>query len=204
MLKATAKLPPGATIKPLGEKVMTDSAKETQEKLNKEVLSAVEDILKYNVTLQQIKGITDKEMDAIYTAGYSYYNHGKYDNAAKIFSLLCQYNQNDKRYWLGLGAARQMMKRYAEALDAYSFGTMHDIEDPRFAFYGAECCIQLKQFEVAEDALEAVLTITKTSKGYENIRKRAETLMQTVKERLKSQKKAAAPSSKEKKEKKKK
>lgn len=37
-------------------------------------------------------GLSEKDMEAIYTIGLSYYHNGKFEHARDIFSFLCFYN----------------------------------------------------------------------------------------------------------------
>ena len=39
-------------------------------------------------TVRELKGITDAEMEAVYSMGFSFYNTGRYDDAEKVFRFL--------------------------------------------------------------------------------------------------------------------
>lgn len=56
----------------------------------------------------------------------------------------------DARYFLGLGACRQSLGLYEQALQSYSYGALMDINEPRFPFHAAECHLQLGDLDGAE------------------------------------------------------
>lgn len=144
----------------------------TAEQLN----TLIHDFLVNNKTFKDVRGITDKEMESMYAIAYNFYNHGKFDRANDLFTALCQMDTYEPKYWIGLGAARQMQKNYEKAIDAYGMATLFDAQNPLPAFYAAHCYMKLKNHERAIQALDAVLAISKDKKEYKDLHAQAEQL----------------------------
>ena len=139
----------------------------------------------YNViqngkTLSQLKGLDDEHMEAVYAAAYQAYNSGHHDQALKIFQFLCQFDHLEKKYWMGLGACRQMLKQYSEAIDAYTFAMMLDSDDPRPPLQAADCHIALGNKEAAISGLTAASLWAGDNEQYRAIKQRAEALLEIL------------------------
>lgn len=158
----------------------------TPEQLNQ----LVQDFLINQKTFKDLKGISDKDMEALYSIAYNFYSHGKFDRAKSIFAALTQLDQFKPKYWVGLGAARQMLKEYQPAIDAYGFATLMDATDPKPAFYSSSCFMKLNQISLALQALEAAILISGDNPEHKDVRSQAENLLEGL------QKKEAQKSSK--------
>lgn len=121
-------------------------------------------------TVRDVKGITDEEMDAVYTVAYNYYTIGRYEDAEAIFHFLVMMDHLNVRYWIGLGASKQAQKKFKEALMSYQnvVGNL-DIENYKAAYYAAECFLALGDKEKAAAALDTVKAFAdvKTEEGRE-------------------------------------
>lgn len=148
----------------------------------------IHDFLANNKTFKDVRGITDKEMESIYAIAYNFYNHGKFDRANDLFTALCQMDTYQSKYWIGLGAARQMQKKYEKAIDAYGMATLFDTKNPFPAFYAAHCCMKLKDHDRAIQALEAVIQIAKDKKEYKDLYPQAEQLLEGLHKKTPQQK----------------
>ncbi|MBF0318679.1 MAG: SycD/LcrH family type III secretion system chaperone [Nitrospirae bacterium] len=112
-------------------------------------MECVMKILKGEDTISGLAGLTTPQLEAIYAMGYNYYASRKYIDAIKIFSWLTLMKPMEAKYLLGLGAALQSLKRYAEAFRAFMFSAVADAENPAPYLYAAECCASLGQKEQA-------------------------------------------------------
>jgi len=104
-------------------------------------------------TLRSMKGISNAEMEAIYSMGVTHYRAGNYDNAEKIFRFLCLFEHTSSRYWTAMGSVYQIKRNFAKAIQAYAFATFLDIRNPKPYYYLAQCHQALGN---AEDALVAL------------------------------------------------
>lgn len=109
-------------------------------------------------TVRDLKGITDDEMEAVYTIGYNFYSVGRYEDAEAVFKFLILFDHLSEKYWMGLGATHQALKKYKEALVAYQtiVGNLN-IKNYKAAYFAAECFLALGEKENAANALETVL-----------------------------------------------
>jgi type III secretion system low calcium response chaperone LcrH/SycD len=121
--------------------------------------------------------ISDEEMEAIYSVAYNLYENGKYDDALQVFKFLCFFDHMEKKYWLGLGAVRQMLRQYDDAVNAYSMAAMLDIDDPAPASHAADCLLLAGKKEEAESALNFVLEFAPETEQGKPFRQRAESVL---------------------------
>ena len=108
-------------------------------------------------TVREMKGITDEEMNAVYTVAHNFYTTGRYTDAETIFKFLVAFDHTNEKYWMGLGAVHQAQKHFKDALAAYAnvVGNMN-IENFKAAFYAAECFLALGDRVNAQNAIEQV------------------------------------------------
>lgn len=157
---------------------MESTAKKNPELSQEELNHLVQEFLINHKSLKDIQGITDKEMEALYATAYNFYSHGKFDRAKNTFVTLTQLDQYQPKYWVGLGATRQMLKEYQAAIDAYGFSMLLDSSNPKPAFYAANCFMKLNQHDKAMLALEAVIEISKDNPDYKDILSQAKNLLE--------------------------
>ncbi len=145
----------------------------------------LEEFLTNNSTLKELKGLTDKEMEAVYTAAFNYYSHDKFKEAHELFTALCQFDHQQFKYWMGLGASRQMLKQHEGAVEAYGMAALIDNANPKVPFHAADCLLALKDYERAKQALEAAIFISKALKKHKDIQSEAESLLEMIDAKLK-------------------
>jgi len=102
-------------------------------------------------------GTTAEEREALYRVGHGLYEHGKYSDAFKVFSLLVMQDHLEPRYVFGLGCACQMLGRYSDALQHYMAVAVACVDDPLPIFHAAECLIAMSHLSEASDSLALVL-----------------------------------------------
>ena len=107
-------------------------------------------------TVRELKGITDAEMEAIYSMGYSFYNTGRYDDAEKVFRFLVLFDHLCPKYWTGLGAVAQMKRDYQKAVEYYGYASFLDIRNPKPQYFAAECFAAMGDKPNALSALAAL------------------------------------------------
>lgn len=70
--------------------------------------------------LKDLRGVSNDQMESIYSFAYEFYEQGKLDEAERLFHFLCIYDLYDTRYWLGLAAIYQLKENYQKAIDIYA------------------------------------------------------------------------------------
>lgn len=131
-------------------------------------------------TYQDFTSLTPESMEVIYMIGYNQYNAAKYDEAERIFQLLAVLNHFDRRYWTGLAASRELQKKYDEAIKAYGFLAMLDLEDPQPPLLMARCFLGHGKVKDAEGALQACIFIGGKKPQHAAIVQQAEDLLEVL------------------------
>jgi type III secretion system low calcium response chaperone LcrH/SycD len=132
----------------------------TASDLSPEDISRLVDAVTSGVPLAEVTGIGREALESLYTLGYNLYNAGDQESAETVFQALCLYDFNDPRFWMGLGATRQALEKYAPAIDAYSLAAIASaLGDPEPIFHSGVCYLKLGDLETAAGAFEALETV---------------------------------------------
>lgn len=145
--------------------------------INKDIImKAAESFIKDGTTLKEFKGISNDELEAVYSLAFGYYQTGRYEEAAKLFQFLVLFDHLNAKYWFGLGAVQQVSKDYKNALTSYGYSSFLDLSNPKPQLHSAECFIALGDKENAASALTALdeFCATDTALGREYRAKAAE------------------------------
>ena len=111
------------------------------------------------ITLQELEGISDEEMETIYALGYNFFTYGKYDAAKDIFTGLTAYAPYTSHYWRALGAVNQQLKDYRDAISAYDMAIASDESDVVSYVYRGESQILSGNPEAGLEDLMRVMDI---------------------------------------------
>lgn len=97
------------------------------------------------IDLKALQKFSDETLEGIYSFAYSFYENGWYLKAENLFRLLAALRIRNSKYWKGLGATLQMLKKYEEAAEAYGWAAINDktISDPYPHFHAAECFLTI-------------------------------------------------------------
>lgn len=107
-------------------------------------------------TIKELKGITNDEMEAVYSLAFNYYRTGRYDEAEKLFNFLALFDHLNAKFWIGVGAVRQVKKDFAGAVQAYGYASFLDLENPKPQLHAAECFLAMGDKRNAASSLEAL------------------------------------------------
>ena len=107
-------------------------------------------------TIKELKGITNEEMEAVYSLAFNYYRTGKFDEAEKLFDFLALFDHLNAKFWMGVGAVRQVKKNYAGAVQAYGYASFLDLSNPKPQLHAAECFLAQGDKRNAASSLEAL------------------------------------------------
>jgi type III secretion system low calcium response chaperone LcrH/SycD len=109
------------------------------------------------ITLQELEGISDEEMETIYALGYNFFTYGKYDAAKDIFTGLTAYAPYTAHYWRALGAVNQQLKEYGEAIASYDMAIANDERDVVSYVYRGESYILSGNIDAGLKDLDMVI-----------------------------------------------
>ena len=111
------------------------------------------------ITLQELEGISDEEMEMIYALGFNFFTYGKYDAAKDIFTGLTAYAPYTAHYWRALGAVNQQLKDYQEAIAAYDMAIANDEFDVVSYVYRGESQLLARNRDAGLHDLQIVIQL---------------------------------------------
>ena len=120
------------------------------------IAERVKAIMKDGATLKQLKGVTNAELEAVYSLAFGYYQTGRFDEALKLFQFLVLFDHLNKKYWMGLGAAQQVLKDFQSAIVSYGYCSFLDLKNPKPQLHAAECFLALGDKRSAASAIFAL------------------------------------------------
>ena len=127
------------------------------QKIDTEKLAeGIKSLVKDNATLKQVKGVTNGELEAVYSLAFGYYRTGKYDEALKLFQFLVLFDHLNAKFWFGLGATQQAIKDYQGAVASYGYCSFLNLENPKPQYHAAECFLAIGDKRNAASSLEAL------------------------------------------------
>ena len=106
--------------------------------------------------IKMAKGISDEELNAVYSLAYSYYSTGRYEEALKLFKFLVLFDHMSQKFWIGLGSTQQVLKHYDEAIAAYAQAAFFDLNNPKPMYYAALCYFAKGDKVKAASAVRAI------------------------------------------------
>ncbi|EGR3405478.1 CesD/SycD/LcrH family type III secretion system chaperone [Vibrio parahaemolyticus] len=131
-------------------------------------------------TLKMLHDVSADTIEHIYAVGYNFFQSGKIEQATKVFQLLSMLDHYQARFFIGLGAARQELGEYLQAIDAYSYAALVDINDPRPPFHSAECHLKLEQLTEAESGFYSAKEMSAGKSQYADLHQRAGIMLEAV------------------------
>ena len=120
------------------------------------ITEGVTTLIEKNATLKQLKGVSNEELEAVYSLAFGYYRTGKYDDALKLFQFLVLFDHLNAKYWFGLGAVQQVMKDFQGAIASYGYCSFLKLDNPKPQLHAAECFLALGDKRNAASSLEAL------------------------------------------------
>ena len=120
------------------------------------IANGVKELIERRSTLKQMKGITNAELEAVYTLAFGYYRTGKFDEALKLFQFLVMFDHLNAKYWMGLGAVQQVLKDYSNAVVSYGYCSFLKLDNPKPQLHAAECFLAMGDKVKAASALYAL------------------------------------------------
>ena len=122
----------------------------------KKIAETVKALAQDAATLKQLKGVTNAELEAVYSLAFGYYKTGKYEEAHKLFQFLVLFDHLNAKFWLGLGAVQQMEKDYKNAVVSYGYCSFLKLDNPKPQLHAAECFLAMGDKRNAASSLEAL------------------------------------------------
>ena len=92
----------------------------------------------------------------MYSLAFNYYRTGKFDEAEKLFNFLALFDHLNPKFWMGVGAVRQVKKDFSGAVQAYGYASFLDLSNPKPQLHAAECFLAMGDKRNAASSLEAL------------------------------------------------
>lgn len=131
------------------------------------------------ITLKDIEGISDEQMEEMYACAYHFYQERKLDEAESLFKLLCMYDLTNANYVIGLGAVHQFRKNYQKACDFYALAYVMADDNFLPMMYGGQCQLLMGN---SGRALQCFDTVVKKCSDQSLVAK-AQLYMKAIKEK---------------------
>ena len=121
-----------------------------------DISKAAKALIQGEATLKQLKGVTNDELEAVYSLAYGYYQTGKFEEAQKLFQFLVLFDHLNAKFWFGLGAVQQAEKNFKDAVVSYGYCSFLKLDNPKPQLHAAECFLAMGDRRSAASALEAL------------------------------------------------
>ena len=122
----------------------------------KKIADAIKSLAMDGSTLKQLRGVSNDELEAVYSLAFSYYRTGKFDEALKLFQFLVLFDHLNAKYWFGQGAVQQALKDYQNAVVSYGYCSFLKLDNPKPQLHAAECFLAMGDKRNAASSLEAL------------------------------------------------
>lgn len=111
------------------------------------------EFMKQGKSMQEALSITEETLTTLYLAAKHLYDQQHYEEASSAFCLLSLLNPGVITFWLGLGNCEFFLKRYQEALLAFSFASQIDDTDALPHILSAKSHMALENYPAARLSL---------------------------------------------------
>ncbi len=106
-----------------------------------------------SLTPLDIVDLSDKDLELVYSMGYTFYAVGQYEKAKSLFLKLIFSQPFHPAYWKALGCTCQMLDQTADGVVYFSVALLMDPNDPLLHLYTAKALMDLKRYDEAKGAL---------------------------------------------------
>jgi len=119
----------------------------------------LQEALSKNWSFQELIGMRDATIEAIYQAARHLYENQQYEESSAIFGMLTFLNAKHFIFWIGLGNSEFFCRHYELALHAYAIAVHANPDDPSPHLYSSKCFEELHQIDNALNALDIALFV---------------------------------------------
>ena len=135
---------------------------------------AIKHNLETGCSVAESLGLNSDNMEWIYTGAYNFYKAGRYNDAILLFKLLIRLDEDNVKYYLGLGACFFMLKQYDVAIYPYAAAAYFDKDNPIPFFYISECFLKMNDKASALRTYDKMLEILNKTTLYAELKHRTE------------------------------
>lgn len=120
------------------------------------------------ISLQELANVSDETVDKLYQGAKSLYENASYEDAGDAFLFLSNLNPKKYAFWLGLANARYFLKRYEEAVKAYTNAYATNPSDLTCLRLASRSWAMLGETDKALDLLDRALLVSRQQQEFSN------------------------------------
>ncbi|MBS0634447.1 MAG: hypothetical protein JSR37_03175 [Verrucomicrobia bacterium] len=120
------------------------------------------------ISLQELANVSDETIDKLYQGAKSLYENASYEDAGDAFLFLSNLNPKKYVFWLGLANARYFLKRYDEAVKAYTNACDTNPSDLTCVRLASRSWAMLGETGKALDVLDRALLVSRQNQEFSN------------------------------------
>ncbi len=128
-------------------------------------------------SMKELRGMGQRQLDAMYRIAYGRYDSGQYKDALLIFRHLCLLEHSEYRYFLGLGVTQVALEQFAQAAATLSYAESLSDKDPRASLAMAGCFVEMRNLSLAQLALVTAIKRARQSSRWKPEQTKAEQLL---------------------------
>lgn len=133
-----------------------------------------EAILHHGVTLAQIQGISEEELESIYSLAGREMEQGRYEEALDRMVFLVQHNPWERRYLFSFALCLQHVGDFEAAARFYGEALLFDATDATCAYRIGECLGATGELADAREAFETAVQLSWLDAQGSEVREQAE------------------------------
>ncbi|KAF3362397.1 putative regulatory protein lcrH and chaperone sycD [Chlamydiales bacterium STE3] len=130
-------------------------------------------LLQEGIFTKSTLGITEKEVERVYSQAKQLYDAGKFEDAKTLFSVLVLIDAQSPAVLYGFASACLMLKQYEEAIEAFLEYAGFVPSDPLPYFFIAACYEKKQDYVSTLIALQTVVNRAGEQAKYQEIKNRA-------------------------------
>ncbi|MEM8797308.1 MAG: hypothetical protein AAGE61_17240 [Pseudomonadota bacterium] len=132
-----------------------------QEALDKTGLQDKEFVkmMQQGISPADIIGLTEEELNALFTMGIQFMNAGQVEKARDIFETLTMLNQDDNRFTYALATTHQVDGNFSLAAKLYMMFLAMEATNVEGYLRVSECLMGAKEFDEAIDTCEIAIAL---------------------------------------------
>lgn len=119
-----------------------------------------EAVLRHAVTPAQLHGITEEELEAVYSLAYREIAEGRFEEALDRTAFLAQHNPWERRYLFAFALCLQHVGEFQDAARFYGEALLLDATDAVCAYRIGECLGAQGELADAREAFETAVKLS--------------------------------------------
>lgn len=151
-----------------------------EQSIAERIVDIAEQAMQGSIIVKEKLGITNGQMEAMYSVAFNQFQKAAYDDAIQSFSLLCLLNPLEYKHMFGVASSFYKKGSYELASLYYVIAGRLDTSDPAPFLYAAECMFAVSDTKGSKKSLALTLSRIGDSPQYAPLRKRVENMLERI------------------------